>query len=146
MNLIELGKRIQQRRIYLGLKQIEVADAIGTSRSNYARYEAGSVDLNVSTLEALAKVLHVPKRYLDPEVDEEWAPEGDVAAFFIFWESAEIAEKRAILRLVIDRLQIVPQASKGRHVTHLILSVQPWIRPFYDPGKIRLRDTRAGRT
>jgi transcriptional regulator with XRE-family HTH domain len=81
MNLKEIGKRIQDRRIYLGKKQADVAEAIGTSRSNYARYEAGDVDLNVTTLEALCKALSVPMSYFVPTFDE-WVSEGTTAEFF----------------------------------------------------------------
>ncbi len=72
MDLKLMGNRIKDRRVYLGLKQIDVAEAIGTSRSNYARYEAGDVDLNVSTLEALAKALNVRLSYFLPDESDDW--------------------------------------------------------------------------
>jgi transcriptional regulator with XRE-family HTH domain len=82
MSLKLLGNRIRDRRVYLGLKQQEVADAIGTSRSNYARYEAGDVDLNYTTLQALKKVLGVKNAYLIPDEIDEWSDDSPIESYY----------------------------------------------------------------
>lgn len=100
MDLKALGKRIQARRLYKKLKQVDVADKIGTSRSNYARYEAGDVDINITTLEAIAKALGVPLSYLVPD-DDEWAPEGESAEFFV----GVAPEDQGVAQAVLESLR-----------------------------------------
>lgn len=101
MDLRRLGQRIKAQRIHLGLYQADVAKAIGTSRSNYAKYEAGEVDLNISTIEALARALEVPMSYFLPPGEDEWAPEGSEAAFF----NGFAPEDRPAAKAIFDALR-----------------------------------------
>jgi DNA-binding XRE family transcriptional regulator len=62
---------LEQRRVYLGLTQTEVAARMGTSQSAVARLESGEADVRLSTLERYAAALsHELHWHLTP-VEEE---------------------------------------------------------------------------
>ena len=82
INLKQVGKLIQARRQYLRLNQQEVANAIGTSRSNFCRYEMGAVDLNMSTLKALSAALTVPISYFFPEGFDFGSDEPTIESYY----------------------------------------------------------------
>ncbi|HEY6539078.1 MAG TPA: helix-turn-helix transcriptional regulator [Candidatus Dormibacteraeota bacterium] len=52
-----LGSELMARRVDLGLSQTEVAARMGTSQSAIARFESGSADVRLSTLERYAAAL-----------------------------------------------------------------------------------------
>lgn len=60
-----------------------------------------------------------------------------------FWEAADIHQRRAILRLVIDHLQIVPQPARGKRILRWTLTVQPWVRPYFNPGTVRVHHAKT---
>lgn len=67
-DLIALGNRIAARRYDLGLRQEDVADAIGCSRSQVANIERGAIDVPLSRLTAIAKALNTSVGVLIGEV------------------------------------------------------------------------------
>lgn len=50
-----------------------------------------------------------------------------------FWEQAEPSERRAILRLVVSRIEICPPQRRAAQVRAVRAIMQPWIAPYYDP-------------
>ncbi|MEN8723826.1 MAG: helix-turn-helix transcriptional regulator [Alphaproteobacteria bacterium] len=56
-HLQNLIAQLKERRLALGLKSFEVADALGQKQSWYSRFETGKVDVRVSTLESVANEL-----------------------------------------------------------------------------------------
>ena len=106
MDLNEVGRRIKDRRKYMNLTQKDVADMVNTSQSNYARYEAGEIDLSMSTITSLAKALAVPISYFFDGPDDEWAPDdGPTEAYFrgLPPESGDII--RAMLKAAHEEAQ-----------------------------------------
>ena len=57
--LQELGQRIKNRRIELGMSQDELASVSGVQRSQISNIESGKVDVQISTIEKLAKSLNI---------------------------------------------------------------------------------------
>lgn len=65
-----LASALASRRIGLGLSQTEVAARMGTSQSAVARFESGSADVRLSTLERYAAAL-------DQQIDWRLQARGD---------------------------------------------------------------------
>lgn len=58
-----IGSRIRSRRKALGLKQEELAQAVGVGQSSIAQYEGGTREINASDLEKYSEALRVPISY-----------------------------------------------------------------------------------
>lgn len=56
----QIGARIRQRRIELGLRQTDVARQLGISRVQFYKYEIGEARPTLDRLSALAKLFQVP--------------------------------------------------------------------------------------
>ena len=69
---MEIGERIRQMRIGLGLSQDELAKLVGyKSRSSINKIEIGERDITQSTIVAFAKALHTtPSKLMDWEYAE----------------------------------------------------------------------------
>lgn len=75
--LKEMGERIRDRRINLGISQIDLAKKIGYSnRSSLIKLEKGEVDPSQSKMIALAKALDTTPGYLmgweESDIDPQW--------------------------------------------------------------------------
>lgn len=65
VNNIDLGRRIKQRRVELGLTQGDVAAEVGVAISTIQRYETGSIErIKLPVIEAIARALHVNPDWL----------------------------------------------------------------------------------
>lgn len=63
-----IGNKIRVLRTAKGLSQENIADALGLSQSGYARMERGEIDINLSRITEIAKILEVPdKELLNPD-------------------------------------------------------------------------------
>ena len=62
---MNIGQRIKQRRVELGLSVDDIAEKIGKNRATVYRYESSEIeDLPTSILEPLAKALSTTPAYL----------------------------------------------------------------------------------
>lgn len=61
---LTVGERIESRREQLGLKQYQVADSIGVTRTTMSKYENGVNIPNAEILAKLARVLQTSADYL----------------------------------------------------------------------------------
>lgn len=82
----ELARRAKRRRQACGLKQRDVAPAMGMSEPHYSRFEAGKFKLmHPAELARLAEALHTSVAYLLQETDEagpvpdRWCPGGELS-------------------------------------------------------------------
>lgn len=66
LELKQLGKRIRETRIRLGLTQLEVAEKADTSANYFAQIERGEVNPSYSMLRAIARALKVKLNDLIP--------------------------------------------------------------------------------
>lgn len=63
-----IGRRIRLIREQLNISQEQLAELVGVSQTNLSRYEAGEVDIPLTRLVRLSKVLHVEVSVLAHEV------------------------------------------------------------------------------
>lgn len=67
----QIGQRIRQRRIALGLSLQDITDMSGISKSTLQRYETGSIrNLPIQRLDDLARALRTSKQWFFGMVDE----------------------------------------------------------------------------
>lgn len=67
----QIGQRIRQRRIDLGLSLQDISDMSGISKSTLQRYETGSIrNLPFQRLDALARALRTSKQWFFGTVDD----------------------------------------------------------------------------
>ena len=59
-----IGMRIRECRLALGMTQEELADTIYTKKCTISAYETGKIDIKVSILKDIAKILNTTAGYL----------------------------------------------------------------------------------
>jgi transcriptional regulator with XRE-family HTH domain len=57
---VHVGKRIRMRRLFLGMNQTDLADALGLTFQQVQKYEHGANRVSASRLSATADILGVP--------------------------------------------------------------------------------------
>jgi transcriptional regulator with XRE-family HTH domain len=57
---VHVGKRIRMRRLFLGMNQETLANALGLTFQQVQKYEGGANRVSASRLEAMAEILGVP--------------------------------------------------------------------------------------
>ena len=70
-----LGMRIKECRMKMGMTQDELAEALLTKKSTISAYENDKIDIKVSVLKDLAKVLCTNVSYLVDGDENDVAPE-----------------------------------------------------------------------
>ena len=66
-----IGKRIRECRVKVGMTQEELAEALITKKSTVSAYENDKIDIKISILKQIAKVLDITVFYLAREQDED---------------------------------------------------------------------------
>ena len=66
-----IGKRIRECRVKVGMTQEELAEALITKKSTESAYENDKIDIKISILKQIAKVLDITVFYLAGEQDED---------------------------------------------------------------------------
>ena len=66
-----IGKRIRECRVKVGMTQEELAEALITKKSTVSAYENDKIDIKISILKQIAKVLYITVFYLAGEQDED---------------------------------------------------------------------------
>lgn len=65
MNAREFGQYLRERRKALEMTQTEVAEKIGMSQTNYAKYERGAIEtMSTRTLGKLSIILNIPHQVI----------------------------------------------------------------------------------
>ena len=59
-----MGMRIRECRVKMGMTQEELAEALYTKKCTISAYETGKIDIKVSILKDIAKVLNTTAGYL----------------------------------------------------------------------------------
>ena len=70
-----LGMRIKECRMKMGMTQDELAEALLTKKSTISAYENDKIDIKISVLKDLSKVLHTNVSYLVDGDENDIAPE-----------------------------------------------------------------------
>ncbi len=71
---IHVGGRVRMRRLFLGLSQEKLAQAIGVSFQQLQKYERGTNRVSASRLYALAKFLGVPVSWFFEDAPSDRRP------------------------------------------------------------------------
>ncbi|MBB5517476.1 helix-turn-helix domain-containing protein [Amphiplicatus metriothermophilus] len=75
---LHVGRRLRQRRRFLGLTQQKLAEQVNIRFQQIQKYESGANRVSASRLWSLAKALQVPVSYFFEGLDDEAAAAGDV--------------------------------------------------------------------
>lgn len=59
-----IGTRIAEQRKKLKISQTELADKLGKSLRTVQKYESGEIDMPISVLNEISKILNIPMNYL----------------------------------------------------------------------------------
>ena len=70
-----IGMRIKECRVKMGMTQEELAEALLTKKSTISAYEDDKIDIKISVLKDIAKVLHTNVSYLVDGDENDIAPE-----------------------------------------------------------------------
>lgn len=112
LNTNTIGQRIKQRRNQLGLKQMEVKNAVGVSSGNMSDLENGNRLPSAGTLIRLSQVLHCSTDYIltGESPDQEFfssitAEESEVLRLYRKLSADDQEEILAIMRLKHGRAQ-----------------------------------------
>lgn len=70
-----IGMRIRECRVKMGMTQEELAEALLTKKSTISAYENDKIDIKISILKQIAKVLDTSVFYLVGEQDEDFDSE-----------------------------------------------------------------------
>jgi repressor LexA len=62
--MLDIGKRLKEKREELGLTQENVGECIGVNKATVQRYESGSIDIKRNVAISLAKVLKTSPSYI----------------------------------------------------------------------------------
>src|SRR6202451_4795316 len=60
---VHVGKRIRMRRLFLGMNQETLANALGLTFQQVQKYEGGANRVSASRLSAMADILDVPSSF-----------------------------------------------------------------------------------
>jgi transcriptional regulator with XRE-family HTH domain len=74
---VHVGKRVRMRRLFLGMNQESLANALGLTFQQVQKYEGGANRVSASRLSEMAKILDVPVSffYADLPSETETKPE-----------------------------------------------------------------------
>lgn len=97
---MNFGQILKQLRITKGLTQNELAKILDVSKSNISKYEAGSVEPNMSVLIRISEYFEVSVDYLlGKNAKNESAPEKENNFFFFFFDENSLLQNTFAKRL-----------------------------------------------
>lgn len=111
-----IGKRIKERRIQMGISAEELAPMVGLSAATIYRYEKGDIKkVNTTKLQPFAKALETTEAYLmgwedDADSETETDQDGEL------WELREELRRNPDIRMLFS-------ASKGAKKEHIQAAV-----------------------
>lgn len=127
-----VGKRIEMRRIMLGISQEQLGEAIGMSFQQVQKYESGKNRVSASRLFDLGKALGVSVSYFFQEIGEEQDELTTSDLKFAGYVSRLGAGERQAIWKLIEAMNAVPvcpyhepvpenaiRLSRSGHVTHI---------------------------
>jgi len=72
---VHVGKRIRMRRLFLGMNQETLANALGLTFQQVQKYEGGANRVSASRLSAMAEILGVPISFFFGDLQSDDAPQ-----------------------------------------------------------------------
>jgi transcriptional regulator with XRE-family HTH domain len=92
---VHVGKRIRMRRLFLGMNQETLANALGVTFQQVQKYESGSNRVSASRLSAVADILRVPISFFFGDLQLGDTPQTPAAQ-----ESRERMERPETIELI----------------------------------------------
>lgn len=74
---VHVGKRIRMRRLFLGMNQETLANALGLTFQQVQKYEGGANRVSASRLSAMADILGVPISFFFGDLQQEGVTQTD---------------------------------------------------------------------
>ena len=97
-----IGMRIRECRVKLGMTQEELAEALLTKKSTISAYENDKIDIKVSVLKDLAKVLCTNVSYLVDGDENDIAPEIMQVAVML-----QAIQNKELRKVAIEQMKIL---------------------------------------
>lgn len=72
---VHVGKRIRMRRLFLGMNQETLANALGLTFQQVQKYEGGANRVSASRLSAMAEILGVPISFFFGDLQDDQSPQ-----------------------------------------------------------------------
>ena len=104
-----IGKRIRECRVKVGMTQEELAEALITKKSTVSAYENDKIDIKISILKQIAKVLDITVFYLAGEQDEDI--NSDVMQMAKVLQQIQSNELR---KVAVEQAKVLANASRPR--------------------------------
>lgn len=102
-----MGMRIRECRLALGMTQEELAEAIYTKKCTISAYETGKIDIKVSILRDIVKVLNTTAGYL---IDgDEMGFDADVVQLAMMLQEMKNEEVR---KVAIEQVKVLAKLNK----------------------------------
>ena len=104
LNTLSIGQRIKQRRTQLGLKQMEVTNAVGVSSGNMSDLENGNRLPSAGTLIRLSQILHCSTDYIltgdSPNAECHLSLDTEESELLQLYRSLPVTDQEEILAIV----------------------------------------------
>ena len=97
-----IGKRIRECRVKMGMTQEELAEALITKKSTVSAYENDKIDIKISVLKDLAKVLHTNVSYLADGDENIITPEAMQVALML-----QGIQNKELRKAAIEQMKII---------------------------------------
>ena len=102
-----MGMRIRECRLALGMTQEELAEAIYTKKCTISAYETGKIDIKVSILRDIAKVLNTTAGYL---IDgDEMGFDADVVQLAMMLQEMKNED---VKKVAIEQVKVLAKLNK----------------------------------
>lgn len=126
---MKLGLAIAQRREFLGMSQVDLANKVGVTKASVCRWESGDIsNMKRDKIQKLAEALRIsPLELLNDETDGFEDSPFDVCASYIR-HLTELTEKSApndkIRSDIIDMVKAMPD-SQAKQLRDFLKSMKP---------------------
>jgi transcriptional regulator with XRE-family HTH domain len=113
-----VGRRLRLRRTILGMKQEELADAVGVTYQQIQKYERGDTRLSIGRLFDIGLVLGVPIEWFLDGLDDNAPVRCNLATMLSSKDTAELVrlfsrvENPKVRRQFIDLARVLANASE----------------------------------
>ena len=120
---MNIGERIKERRLELGMTQEELADKVGfKTRASVSRLEGGDRNIPISKLKKLAEVLDTTIGYLMGMEDNSGTMR----------EAIEFIDKDSVLHKITDLLFTYKKEFKKSDLEYLRTNIDYFINEYQD--------------
>ena len=99
---VAIGKRIKERREYLGMSQLEIGAPLEMGRSNVAQIESGGIKISAVWLARLADVLRCPVAYFYGDIPPADLEAEEISVIYRALPASTKPVALAVLRAMLE--------------------------------------------